>query len=344
VLTCVGLHIPSSALSDAVGGEQAGSFERMADIAVTAESSGFDSIWVTDRSGAEISPSARDAPAFEAYTVLGALTARTQTVSLGALVTPVIARNPAVLAKIVTALDVLSGGRAVLGLGMGGVGDEGVTSAVGGTGGAGDDTGQQPPSPVGGHPGPGHERLDRLAEGLGICRAMFTEESPTFEGQYYRVEQADNRPRPVRAGGIPILVGGGEDDDVLELVARYGDAVTIEGNLESVGESLTALDRHCDDVGRDPASISRIGVGTLVIAPTEVEAARRLGRLPGSDKGDPRDPGHRANAVVGSPDAVANQVGELLDVGVDGLVLTMVDAHELELVELAGRTLRSLFR
>jgi len=176
---------------------------------------------------------------------------------------------------------------------------------------------------------------------------MFTEEAPTFEGQYYRIEHADNRPRPVRASGIPILVGGGENDDVLGLVARFGDAVTIEGNSEAVGESLTTLDRHCDDLGRDPASISRIGVGTLVIAPTEVEAARRLDRLAGSDKWDPRDPwdpGRRAYAVVGAPDAVANQVGELLDVGVDGLVLTMVDAHELELVELAGRTLRSLFR
>ncbi len=126
---------------------------------------------------------------------------------------------------------------------------------------------------------------------------MFTYVAPTFEGEYYRIEHADNRPRPVRAGGIPILIGGGEDDAVLGLVARYGDAVTIGGNLESVRESLTTLDRLCDEVGRDQAAISRIGVGMLAIAPTENEAAHRLDRRPSATVG----PGARATPWWGRP-------------------------------------------
>jgi alkanesulfonate monooxygenase SsuD/methylene tetrahydromethanopterin reductase-like flavin-dependent oxidoreductase (luciferase family) len=169
---------------------------------------------------------------------------------------------------------------------------------------------------------------------------MFTDEAPTFEGRYYRIENADNRPRPVRACGVPIMVDGDGDDSVLGLVARYGDAVTVRGNPESVRDALATLDRHCDDVGRERAAISRIGVARLVIAQTGVEATERLDRL--AEIGDWR-PEDRAATLAGSPAAVAGQVAALVDVGVDGVVVTMADAHDLELVELAGTTLRPLF-
>ena len=337
VLTLVGLRIPGWIASHSTSSQSTGSesrserdeasdrpegdeygaghshaFDRLADIAITAERSGFDSLWVTDNAGDGRGPSGR-APGFEPYTVLGALATRTRTVTLGAMVSPITARNPAVLAKIVTGVDVLSGGRAVLGVGMGASG-----STISGKDSA---NGQElsPPCPPSEVPG-GAQRLDRvsrvesLAEGLQICRALFTEESPTFEGYYYRIEGAQNRPRPVRAGGIPILVDGGDDEgeeSVLELVARYADAVTLAGGVETVRDRLSTLDRLCDEVGRDPAAISRISAGTLVMA--------------------------------GSAQSVADQVGELLEVGIDGVVFTMADAQDLELVEMAGTTLRSLF-
>jgi alkanesulfonate monooxygenase SsuD/methylene tetrahydromethanopterin reductase-like flavin-dependent oxidoreductase (luciferase family) len=297
---------------DEYGAGHSHGFDRLADIATTAESSGFDSVWVTDNAGEGRGPSGR-APGFEPYTVLGALATRTRTVTLGAMVSPITARNPAVLAKIVTGVDVLSGGRAVLGVGMGASG-----STVSGKDSA---NGQElapprPPSEVtaGTQRVDGASRLDSLAEGLRICRALFTDEAPTFEGHYYRIEDAHNRPRPVRAGGIPILVGGGDDEGeegVLDLVARYADAVTLAGGVETLRVSLSTLDRLCHEVGRDPAAISRISAGTLVIA--------------------------------GSAQSVADQVGELLEVGIDGVVFTMADAQDLELVEMAGTTLRSLF-
>jgi alkanesulfonate monooxygenase SsuD/methylene tetrahydromethanopterin reductase-like flavin-dependent oxidoreductase (luciferase family) len=263
-------------------------------------------------SGDSLAPPSGDGSPFEAYTLLGALATHTKTASLGAMVTPVTARNPAVLAKIVTGVDVLSEGRAVLGIGTGPLID--------------------PPSAP--------ERLDRLAEGLQICRAMFTEEAPSFEGQYYRIEGAYNRPRPVRAGGIPILIGGGDQQGVLGLVARYADAVTVVADVDTVRDTLAALDRHCDEVGRDPATIARIGLGTLAIAPTDVEAVQLVDRA--AERGG-WDPGCRAGVVVGSPDAVAAQVEMLLGVGVDGVVFTMADAGDVDSVDLAGRTLRPLF-
>jgi alkanesulfonate monooxygenase SsuD/methylene tetrahydromethanopterin reductase-like flavin-dependent oxidoreductase (luciferase family) len=325
-------------------------FEHMADIATTAERSGFDSIWVTDTAG-EGPASYEGVPAFEAYTLLGALATRTWTASLGAMVSPITARNPAVLAKIVTGVDVLSGGRAVLGVGIGAPG----TMIVGKDTATGKDTASGEGSAGGEGSASGEEsslphlsldaRVDSLAEGLRICRALFTEETSSFEGRYYRIQELQNRPRPIRAKGIPILVGGvvreeGEEDSVLELVARYGDAVTLAGGLETVRDRLASLDRLCDEVGRDPAAISRIGTGRLVIAPTDKEAAQRFDRVAGYEAWNPDD---RAAATTGSPDAVVDQVGELLKVGVDGVVFTMADAADLELVELAGTALRSAF-
>ncbi len=208
----------------------------------------------------------------------------------------------------------------------------------------GDDTGGDDkggsvqPRPA--QPRAGDERLDRLAEGLQICRAMFTEAAPSFEGRYYRIERADNRPRPVRAGGVPILVDGEGDDRVLGLAARYGDAVSLRGDVETVRRALAALDRHCDEAGRDRAAVSRIGVATMVIAPTGDEATDRVQRLSGPGQ---RRPAYRSPTVAGTPDAVAEQVAALRKAGVDGVVLTLADAHELGLIELTGARLRRLF-
>jgi alkanesulfonate monooxygenase SsuD/methylene tetrahydromethanopterin reductase-like flavin-dependent oxidoreductase (luciferase family) len=363
VLTRLGLRIPGWIASESTSSVPASAeatspepasphrgphglwFDRLADIATTAERSGFDSIWVTDSAGDGLGPSG--APGFEPYTVLGALATRTLTTTLGAMVSPMSARNPAVLAKIVTGLDVLSAGRAVLGVGMG---------APGGTiSGKDSVTGQppSPPSPPSDDPG-GTQRLDRasqldsLAEGLRICRAMFTEDAPTFEGDYYRIEDAHNRPRPVRAGGIPILVsGGGEgghdrgvDEGVLELIVRYGDALTLVGSVDTVRDRVDTLDRLCVEVGRDPAAISRISALRLVIAATEKEAGQRVDRAAEDERWDLDD---GVVTVVGSPTSVADQVGELIEVGIDGVVFTMADAQDLELVVMAGTTLRSLF-
>jgi len=164
-------------------------FDGVVQMATAAEESGFDSVWVMDHFFQLPPMGGPVAPMLDSYTLLGALAARTSKVRLGAMVTGVTYRNPAHLAKIVTTLDVISAGRAILGIGAAWYDIE--------------------------HEGlgfdfpPAGERLDRLEEALRICRAMFREEAPSFDGRYYRIHEARNVPPPVQPGGPPILVGGG---------------------------------------------------------------------------------------------------------------------------------------
>src|SRR5580700_732400 len=161
-LTKFGLQIPSFNYGDHGGDDAAGSglFDQVASIATTAEAAGFDSLWVMDHLFQIPGIGKVDEPMFEAYTLLGGLAARTESARLGAMVTGVTYRNPALLAKEVTALDVLSEGRAVLGIGAAWF--EAEHDGLGFT---------FPPLA---------QRFDRLEEALKICRAMFTEDAPSF--------------------------------------------------------------------------------------------------------------------------------------------------------------------
>jgi F420-dependent oxidoreductase-like protein len=195
-------------------------------------------------------------PMFEAYTVLGALAMRTTSVRLLALVSPVTLRNPALLAKAVTTLDVLSGGRAVLGIGAGW--DASEHEAYGFA-----------------FPGVG-ERMDRLGEALRICLALFTGEQASVDGTHYAVREAPNSPRPV-AGSIPVLVAGGGERRTLAFAARYGDACNVAGDAATVAHKLTVLERHCEQAGRDPAEITKT---VFVLVPDDLgEFAAQLTAL-----------------------------------------------------------------
>jgi F420-dependent oxidoreductase-like protein len=318
-LTKFGLQIPNFSYGDE--GDGRGLFERVVSIATTAESSGFDSLWVMDHLFQIPLVGPMDDPMFEAYTLLGGLAARTTTARLGAMVTGVTYRNPALLAKEVTALDVLSGGRAVLGIGAAWFEAE--------------------------HKGLGFdfpplaERFDRLAEALVICRAMFTEDAPSFEGRFYRIDSAFNRPRPVHRAGPPILIGGGGERRTLRLVAEHADACNLFGDVATVDHKLEVLARHCADVGRDPATITKTRLGTLIIGATTKEADGKLADFRAARGVD--EAGARAMVTAGDPDAVVEQATALFDAGLDGLVFNMPDAHDLDAVALAGKTLTGAF-
>ena len=317
-VTRFGLQIPNFTFA---GVDDEDLFERIAQIAVAAEESGFDSVWVMDHfyQIAMVGPSTD--PMLEAYTLLGAIAARTNRARLGAMVTGVTYRNPALLAKAATTLDVISSGRAILGIGAAWNDEEhaGYGFAF---------------PPVG-------ERMARLEEALQICRAMFTQEAPSFAGRFYHVTRALNRPRPVQPGGIPILVGGSGERQTLRLVAAYADACNIFGDVPTVRHKLEVLDRHCEAVGRDPAEITRTRLGGLVIAETGAEAERK-GRQMAEARG--MDPArYREYVVAGDPDAVCEQVAAYLDAGLDGMVFNMHDAEDLDPVRLAGKTLTDAF-
>ena len=201
-----GLQIPNFTQGDT----PTAMFDEVVERATAAEETGYDSVWVMDHFYQLPPMGGPTVPMLDSYTLLGALAARTSRVRLGTMVTGVTYRNPAHLAKIVTTLDVISGGRAILGLGAAwyDVEHEGLGFDF-------------PPA---------GERLDRLEEALQICRAMFSEEAPTFDGRYYRIHQARNVPRPVQPGGPTILVGGGGEKRTLQLVARYADMCNLFGD------------------------------------------------------------------------------------------------------------------
>jgi F420-dependent oxidoreductase-like protein len=231
-LTRFGFHFSSTSYEDLDGGSL---FDRIAEVAVAAESAGFDSIWVPDHVHQNRIGGGPGGPMLEAYTLLAGLAVRTDRVLLGSLVSPVTFREPALLAKVVTTLDVLSGGRAVLGIG------------------AAWDTEE--------HEAYGFnfpniaEREDRLEESIRICREMFATSPASFEGKHYQLHEAWNAPRPIQAR-IPILVGGGGEKRTLATVAKYGDACNFFGAPEAIRHKLDVLAEHCTKVGRDVNEIS----------------------------------------------------------------------------------------
>jgi F420-dependent oxidoreductase-like protein len=175
-------------------------------------------------------------PMPEGYTTLGFLAARTETVRLSLLVTGVTYRHPGLLAKIVTTLDVLSGGRGALGIGAAWYEREHRGLGV--------------PFP------PVAERFERLEETLRICRQMWSPDDGPFEGKHYRLAETICAPAPVSRPHPPVLIGGGGERKTLRLVARYADACNLFASSPAeVAHKLEVLRGHCADAGRDPAEI-----------------------------------------------------------------------------------------
>jgi alkanesulfonate monooxygenase SsuD/methylene tetrahydromethanopterin reductase-like flavin-dependent oxidoreductase (luciferase family) len=294
--TRFGLRLPTS--GSAADGDDA--LARLVELCTVAEASGFDTVWVPDR----------PADALEAYTLLGALAIRTSRLRLGPLVTSVGWRSPALVAKQVTTLDVLSGGRAVLGLGAGRVAgplDESGAATV--------------------------DRFDDLEDALRICRAMFLDEAATVAGRRHHVTDAANRPRPVQPGGVPIVVGGNGEHRSLPLAVTLADGCNLIGPPELLESRVAAVGRLCDVQGRDRATFSVTALATVVVGATAGETERRLEQF-GLARQGPAGP-----LVVGEPSVVVAQLGRMLAAGVDGLVLDLPDGADPGALGALGRAL-----
>lgn len=247
----VGLQIPDFTYPD--GPQQLGN--KLAEIARTADEQGFYSLWVMDHffqiSG--IGPPENEM--LEAYSTLAHFAAVTERVKLGTLVTGVIYRHPGILIKTVTTLDVLSGGRAYLGIGA--AWNEHESRALG-----------VPFPPVA-------ERFERLEETLQIAKQMWSDDDGAFEGKHYHLSQTLNSPQPLSQPHPPILIGGGGEKKTLRLVAQYADACNLFAAMgaDVVRHKLDVLHRHCDDVGRDYDEIEKTTLDTVHLAPGEMSAA-----------------------------------------------------------------------
>jgi F420-dependent oxidoreductase-like protein len=273
-------------------------FEKVVEFATTAEDSGFSTLWVMDHFYQLPPLGGGDQPMLEAYTLLGALAARTSRAQLGTLVTGVTYRNPAMLAKIITTLDVISKGRAILGIGAAWHDIEH------------DGYGFEFP--------PVKERMDRLEEAVQICRLMFRQDHASFEGRYYSITDARNLPRPIQPGGPKIMIGGGGEKRTLKLVAQYADQCNVTGDVDTIRHKIKVIHDHCASVGRDPSEIEITRMATLVLTESPEQTAQMKDFL--------------ANAVgqegvgafnIGEEAEVVDQVAQLLEAGVDELIFNM---------------------
>jgi len=294
-MTKFGLQIPNFTFAGVPDREM---FEHVADLAVAGEQAGFESVWVMDHFWQLPPLGGPTQPMLEAYTLLGGLAARTRRVKLGTLVTGVTYRNPALLAKMATTLDVVSSGRAMLGLGAAWYEEE--------------------HEALGFDFPPARERLDRLEDALQICRAMFTEETPSFAGKHYRIDKALNIPRPLQQNGPRIMVGGSGEKRTLRLVAQYADMCNINGSPDTIRHLLEVLRGHCADVGRDPAEVTTTRLGSLFLTSSAEEAEQTSGFLRDAAGAD-----FEERFTVGDPGAVIDQVGALVDAGLDELIFNL---------------------
>jgi F420-dependent oxidoreductase-like protein len=193
-----------------------------------------------------------DQPMLEGYTTLAFLAAHNATAELQLLCTGVTYRHPGLLAKIVSTLDVLSGGRAVLGIGAAWYEREHLALGV-------------PYPPVA-------ERFERLEETLQILRQMWSEDDGPFEGRHYRLAETINSPQPVRSPHPPIMIGGGGEKKTLRLVAKYADACNLfatpaaDGPAQ-VGAKLDVLRGHCEREGTDYDAVRKTVLYAVPLAP-----------------------------------------------------------------------------
>jgi F420-dependent oxidoreductase-like protein len=282
-------------------------FDKVVELAQAAEQAGFDMVTVMDHFYQIGVVGSEEEPMLEGYATLSALAMRTNRILLGTMVSGVTYRNPAMLAKMVTTLDVISKGRAVLGIGAAWNESE--------------------------HAGYGFEfppigrREDRLEEALTIARAMFSEERPSFEGTYYRIDRALNRPRPIQPGGPKILVGGSGEKRTLKLAARFADITNWFGTLEEAAPKLKILDAHCETVGRDPKEIVRTVSLPVVLVDAERDKAAALAAL----SADRRGPIAAVTVSEG-----AEMLHRYLDAGFNGFVFRNVTTRTPEAVARVG--------
>ena len=281
----LGLQIPNFSYGTGV----AELFPTVIAQAQEADAAGYDSVFVMDHFYQLPGLGTPDQPMLEAYTALGGLATATEHVQLGTLVTGNSYRNPTLLAKAVTTLDVISQGRAILGIGTGWF--------------------ELEHDSLGFEFGTFTDRFNKLDEALQIIIPMIEGDRPTFSGKYYSANEAMAEPR--FRDHIPLLIGGSGEKKTIPLAARHFDHLNIIAGFDELPRKLQVVKERCEEIGRDPATLE---TSMLVIAIIDENVTEDL--IPDDFK---------QQAVVGSPDQVAEQIKtRVLDAGVDGVILSPV--------------------
>jgi len=288
-------------------------FETVAAQAREAEAAGFDTVLVMDHFYQLPGIGEPSANMLEAYTTLGALASVTSTVQLSTLVTGNTYRNPALLAKTVTTLDVVSKGRAVLGIGAGWY--------------------EREHHDMGFEFGTFGQRFERLEEALTIITPMLRGEEASLDGKWYQARNAMNNPR-VR-DTVPIMLGGSGEQKTFRLAARFADHMNIICDLDVLPHKISVLRQRCEEIGRDPATLATSFLIMGMAGETEQEA-KELGETIPEDR--------RNRAFLGTPDQLAEQIQErVLGAGVDGVCINLIrNGHRPGVVTAVGAALKPL--
>lgn len=282
----LGLQIPNFSYGTGV----ADIFPTVVAQAREADAAGYDSVFVMDHFYQLPGLGTPEQPMLEAYTTLGALAASTERVQLGTLVTGNTYRNPTLLAKILTTLDVVSGGRAILGIGAGWF--------------------ELEHEQLGFDFGTFTERFAKLQEALQIILPMLAGDRPTVSGTYYRTEEAMANPR--LREHIPLLIGGSGEKKTIPLAARYFDHLNIIAGFDELPRKVGVVRDRCEDIGRDPATLETSTLITAIVG-SSVTADSVPEQI-------------RQRAVFGSPEQVVDQIKtNVFDAGVGGVILNFLN-------------------
>ncbi|MFV9636847.1 LLM class F420-dependent oxidoreductase [Mycobacterium neumannii] len=302
----LGLQIPNFSYGTGV----AEIFPTVIAQAQEAEAAGFDSVFVMDHFYQLPGLGTPDQPMLEAYTALGGLATATERVQLGTLVTGNTYRNPTLLAKAITTLDVMSQGRAILGIGTGWY--------------------ELEHDSLGYEFGTFTDRFNKLGEALEIILPMLRGERPTFDGKYYRTKEAMAEPR--FRDHIPLMIGGSGEKKTIPLAARHFDHLNIIAGFDELPRKMQVVKERCEEIGRDPATLE---TSMLVVAIIDENVT-----------GDIIPDDFKQQAVFGSADQIAEQIKtKVLDAGVDGVILspvTSLDGYHPGRVTAVGEALRPL--
>jgi F420-dependent oxidoreductase-like protein len=280
----LGLQIPN--FSYGTGVEQL--FPTVLAQAREAESAGFDSVFVMDHFYQLPMLGSPDQPMLEAYTALGALATATERVQLGTLVTGNTYRNPTLLAKVITTLDVVSAGRAILGIGTGWF--------------------ELEHDHLGYEFGTFTDRFNRLDEALEIILPMIKGDQATFSGKWYRAENAFANPR--YRDHVPLMIGGSGEKKTIPLAARHFDHLNVIAGLDQLPDKVKVVRERCEEIGRDPATLE-----TSILLTVLLDENAKQDQIPAEMS---------QRMLAGGAEFIAEQVqAKVLDAGIDGVIINM---------------------
>ncbi len=317
-----GAFIPQGWTLDLAGIDVRDQWQTMLGVARTLELSGFESGWVFDHF--HTVPEPTQEPTYEAWTMMAALAAATDSLRLGQMCTCNSYRPPAYLAHVAASTDVISGGRLEMGIGAGWYEAEYRAHGY-----------DFPKASV---------RIGQLGDGIEIMKRMWTEDRASYKGDYFSIDGAICTPKPLQDPHIPLWVAGGGEQLTLRLAARHADYTNFAGSPEKFAHKSRVLRDHCADVGTEFDSITRSMNMSLVCAPTEAEALERLDEVAGRLEGIVSDSQRlerfltEARRRSGPPEKIIEEIRPYAEEGMDYLIVRFPDAaYDHSGVELFGK-------